>query len=575
MIAVLDSHVIDKIAAGEVVERPASVVKELLENAFDAGANAVQVEVEDGGLSRITVSDDGSAMDRADAERCVLRHATSKLRRVEDLDAIRSLGFRGEALSSIAAVADVTISTRPEKHAVGTRIRVVAGERESVEDYGGPAGTTVDVQRLFENVPARRKFMRSPATEQAHVVEAALRVALGTRRGGVVVGAGSRRLLDVPEDQEEPERVKAALGPRVREVIPFSHHDEAGVRVGGYIASLDTLRGDSKAIWFFVNGRFVRERMLQRALIDVFRPVLPAGRFPLAVLYVDVEPECVDVNVHPQKMEVRFSDNAAVYRAVSTALTRLVASSAFEQVDAFAQRQEPVRRAVQSFAERAREEGGAQRGSERQPGWSGRDSASRVLMEGSGDYRPPPLQRALPSPATRTESIGRRWAIQELSDSVLIVDLAAAAAAEAEAAMRDDCLPGGGLATSELMLPEVFEPAGVWRKRLDALCPELVRFGLEIDAVGPDRYALRSLPEALSDAAPRAILRALEGLDLKAPLDGGEAGRLIQGLAQTASVPDDADRRQGLAKRWWRAGEDRVVVFRVADDAFRSFLTLR
>ncbi|MEM9696773.1 MAG: DNA mismatch repair endonuclease MutL, partial [Myxococcota bacterium] len=567
---------IDKIAAGEVVERPASVVKELLENSFDAGASAVQVEVEEGGLSRITVSDDGAAMDRADAERCVLRHATSKLRAVEDLDAIRSLGFRGEALSSIAAVADVTISTRPEKLAVGTRIRMVAGQRESMEDYGGPAGTTVDVQRLFENVPARRKFMRSPATEQAHVVEAALRVALGTRRGGVVVGAGSRRLLDIPEDQDEPERVKAALGPRVREVLPFAHHDDAGVNVGGYVASLDTVRGDSKAIWFFVNGRFVRERMLQRALIDVFRPILPAGRFPLAVLYVDVDPESVDVNVHPQKMEVRFSDPASVYRAVSTALTRLVASSSSEQVDAFTGRTEPVRRAVHSFAERARHEPALARGPDVHARRSRGDApSSNVLAEGSGDYRPPPLQQTLPNPAARTESIGRRWAMQELSDSLLIVDLVAAVAAEAEAAMRDECLPGGGLATSELMLPEVFEPEGLWKDRIQALAPELTRFGLDIDLVGPNRFALRAQPKALCDTAPRAILKALEELELEAPLDAGDAGRLIHALAQTAMVPDDEAGREVVAKRWWRAGVDGVVAFRVTDDAFRSFLTLR
>lgn len=556
MIAVLDDHVIDQIAAGEVIERPASAVKELVENAFDAGAEAVQVDLEDGGLERITVSDDGRGMTADDARRCIHRHATSKLRTVEDLAAIRSYGFRGEALSSIGAVAEMTIATRRPEDPVGTRLEVVGGELCTAEDFGGPPGTTVDVRHLFFNTPARRKFMRSPATEQAHVVEAALRVALGARRGGVVVSAGARRLLDIPEDQPEEERVKAALGPRVRDLVSLLHNGDEGVTVSGYVTPLDTLRTDTKGTWFFVNGRFVRERLLQRALVEVFRPQLPAGRYPMAVVYIDVDPESVDVNVHPQKLEVRFSDSGAVYRALTAALTNLFARGAFSQTEVFPPR------------------AGAERATER---FFVREAAStpRPLARGSssgpspGAYRPPPLQAELPA-RTPAQSQARRWVLREREDSVVLVDLWELHRARAEGRLRDELAAGQSAEARELVLPEIFEPRRSVRERLDTLVAELLRFGLELGPAGPERYALRSIPAALGEVAPRAILDALTPLlpSLTSPIDADGAAAVLQALLSCVTIPASAD----------SAAVERAVrqrgpgVYELSDDELRRML---
>ncbi|MEO0813105.1 MAG: DNA mismatch repair endonuclease MutL [Myxococcota bacterium] len=556
MIAVLDDHVIDQIAAGEVIERPASAVKELVENAFDAGAEAVQVELEEGGLERITISDDGRGMTRDDSQRCILRHATSKLRTVEDLAAIHSYGFRGEALSSIAAVSELVISTRRPEDAVGTRVEVAGGELLSVNDYGGPSGTTVDIRGLFYNTPARRKFMRSPATEQAHVVESALRVALGARRGGVVVGAGTRRLLDIPEDQSEVERVKAALGPRVRDLIPLVAYSADSVTVSGFIAPLDTLRNDTKGTWFFVNGRFVRERLLQRALVEVFRPQLPPGRYPMAVIYIDVDATSVDVNVHPQKLEVRFSDSSAVFRALTGALTELFTSGAFSQREAFsAPPSNGVERATERFMARAED---APRPAYRTQG---------PVESRHGDYRPVPLQPELPSrPAASVDT--RRWALRERENTVVLVDLVAIAQHRVEARLRDELAAGESATAKELLLPEVFPAEGELAQAIDSLGEALQRIGLEIGPAGPERYALRTVPEALGEAKPAEVLECLLPMlkKLRSPLEGSQLAALLRALASTAPVPSDASQ----VDRAVRAGG--VGVFELTDEALRDLL---
>jgi DNA mismatch repair protein MutL len=322
-IVLLPSNVVDCIAAGEVLERPASCVKELLENSLDAGARLVQVDIEGGGLQSITVSDDGEGMSPQDVRMCVLRHATSKIRLAEDLFALHTLGFRGEALSSIAGVSKLTLISRRACDEVAFKCVVQAGQVVSESHVGAPYGTTVEVRDLFYQTPARLKFMKAPATEQAHVLDTCLKVMLGSRKAGLVVTSGGRRLLDLPENSPESERILAALGGRVEEVKPFSFHSE-GVHVSGYTTHPSLQRADGKSMWIFVNHRYVRDRMLQRAVLDGYRSHIERGMYPFAVVYIDVLPQAVDVNVHPQKTEVRFSDGSLVFRAVSAAVTQAV-----------------------------------------------------------------------------------------------------------------------------------------------------------------------------------------------------------------------------------------------------------
>lgn len=327
----LPSQVIDHIAAGEVIERPASVVKELLENAVDAGADAIEVTVEGGGLDRIEVTDNGRGMSPADADLCLERHATSKLFDAGDLLNISTLGFRGEALSSIASVSRLRVTTRRAEDAVATRIEVEAGVRLSRTQIGAPPGTTFEIRDLFFNTPARRKYLRAPSTEQTHVVRACQRVLLGAPGRGLVVRTPHRRLLHLPRGADESHRVSQALGRDVDELYSFTGERD-GVGVRGFIAPPHKARRDARGIWIFVNGRYVRDGMLQRALLDGCSLLFERGRYPVVALYLEVHASAaegqtsmhVDVNVHPQKTEVRFADGRNVFRAVAAVVTTAV-----------------------------------------------------------------------------------------------------------------------------------------------------------------------------------------------------------------------------------------------------------
>jgi DNA mismatch repair protein MutL len=317
-IIALDEHTVDQMAAGEVVERPASVAKELVENALDAGAARIHVTLEQGGLGALIVSDNGSGMHADDAQRCILRHATSKIRAIDDLTHIQTMGFRGEALSSIASVSRLTLTTREPHTDVGTRLVIEGGVVTSVTAAGSPVGTTLAVRDLFYNVPARRKFMRSPATEQAHVYDAMVRVMLAARRGGLVVQTQGRTLLDVPEGANATDRAQLALGRGVDHGVSIDLETE-GVLVTGVLTAGALARGETRRLWIFVNGRFVRDRSLQRAITTACAPGMGVDQ-PAALIYIDLPPDQVDVNVHPQKLEVRFFDASMVHRAVTQAL---------------------------------------------------------------------------------------------------------------------------------------------------------------------------------------------------------------------------------------------------------------
>ncbi len=316
-IRLLPEQLVNQIAAGEVVERPASVVKELCENALDAFATAVRVELVEGGLRTILVADDGCGMSREDALLCLERHATSKLQDAEGLKRIATMGFRGEALPAIASVARLTLTTREASAAAAVRLRVSGGKLEGVEEVGAPQGTSVIVEDLFFNTPARRKFLKRPETEAGHVSDAVVRLALSRSDVAFSLTSGSRRTLATQASPADPrERIAAALGPEVFEHLVPVDFARGQVRVHGHIASPDFTLSSARGLFTFVNGRFVRDRGLIAAVQRSFADVAMPGRQPAAVLFVDVPPEQVDVNVHPQKLEVRFCDARAVFEAV-------------------------------------------------------------------------------------------------------------------------------------------------------------------------------------------------------------------------------------------------------------------
>jgi DNA mismatch repair protein MutL len=307
---------VNKIAAGEVVERPASVVKELVENALDAEARSVHVEIEGGGAGLVRVRDDGEGMSRADAERALERHATSKLRRLEDLQAIATSGFRGEALPSIAAVSELVLRTREDDAVEGTEIALSHGRRLHVRAVGHPRGTTVEVRDLFGAVPARRKFLRSASTEAGHVAEAVTLLALARPQSGFFLRSGSRSILEAPPVDALAARLYQIFGARLLEdLLPVEGGaDWAGVR--GFVSRPDRPRPPRPSLRLYVNRRPVRDRALAKAVSEAYRGAGGGERGYEAFLFVEVPPHMVDVNVHPAKTEVRFAEARTVWTAV-------------------------------------------------------------------------------------------------------------------------------------------------------------------------------------------------------------------------------------------------------------------
>lgn len=316
-IRVLPAHLANQIAAGEVVERPASVVKELVENAVDAGARTVRVEIDAGGVGRIRVTDDGSGMSREEAVLALERHATSKIAVIEDLEAIRTLGFRGEALPSIASVAHFVLRTRTADELSGTEVRTEQGEHPGVAEIGFPVGTQVEVAELFYNTPARLKFLRSHATEAGHAIEAAVRIALCRPEVALTVVRDGKIAREFLRQSERSARVREAFPD---EPLYGAAGAFDGIAVQGWLGAPHRARSGASGLYTFVNGRHVRDKALLRAIAQAYGGTLEAGRYPVGAVFVDLDPREVDVNVHPQKSEVRFARSSAVVGVVTRCL---------------------------------------------------------------------------------------------------------------------------------------------------------------------------------------------------------------------------------------------------------------
>ena len=315
-IQILSPHLADLIAAGEVVERPASVVKELVENAFDAGARTVTVELRGGGATYLRVTDDGCGMAPEDAGIAFLRHATSKLHDAQGLEAIGTMGFRGEALAAISAVSHITLTTRRRGAPGGTHMTLDAGEIQDMYETGCPEGTTMIVRDLFYNTPARRKFLKTDRAEGAACAAAALRCALGRPDVSVRCIRDGEELFFSPGDNKLDSCVYSLLGRELAKTLLPCEGEVDGVRVHGFISSPAAGRGSRAQQHFFCNGRWIRSAALQAALEQAYRNTLLVGRFPACVLYVELSCAAVDVNVHPAKTEVKFSHERAVFDAV-------------------------------------------------------------------------------------------------------------------------------------------------------------------------------------------------------------------------------------------------------------------
>lgn len=320
-VRLLDTNTANQIAAGEVVEKPASVVKELVENALDAGADKIEVTIFAGGTEYIRVTDNGCGMSEADAKMAVLRHATSKLTKAEDLLSLNTLGFRGEALPSIASVSNFTLLTRPESEEFATSVHIDGGENTEVTASGGSTGTTVIVENLFFNVPARRKFLKTVSTEGRYISELLTRLALSRPDVRFKLVNNDKEVLSTPGDGDLEHAIRALYGKNVAENLLEVSLNDPKVRVSGFIGKPTLLKGTRQWQTFFVNGRCIGSKMLSKAMDHAYQSQIPKSGFPFAVINITVDTASVDVNVHPQKSEIKFSDDSLIYKAMYKALT--------------------------------------------------------------------------------------------------------------------------------------------------------------------------------------------------------------------------------------------------------------
>jgi len=334
-IRVLSDTLISQIAAGEVVERPASVLKELIENSLDAGATEVAVSLDAGGVKRIRVTDNGCGIDARDLPLAFARHATSKIKTLDDLERVRSLGFRGEALASIASVARVSLTSRPRDERHAAVLRAEGGQMEAPQPAAHAAGTTAEVVDLYFNTPARRKFLRTEATEFSHCEEVLSRAALSRPETVFSLRHNGRSILHLPAS-DLTRRTEAILGAEFAGSARPIREQIEGLALTGFLASPSFTRSSRDSQYLFVNGRFVRDKVLSHALREAYRDVLHGDRHPAFALFVDIDPLAVDVNVHPAKIEIRFRDSRAVHQFIYHAASKALAASATHAPVAYA-----------------------------------------------------------------------------------------------------------------------------------------------------------------------------------------------------------------------------------------------
>src|SRR6476469_3291693 len=347
-IQVLPDNLANQIAAGEVVERPASVIKELVENAIDAGATRLQIDVELGGRRLMRVVDDGEGMTRDDAILAFERHATSKIRTLDDLAAIGTLGFRGEALASIASVAKVEVITKTDVEPAATRVLVEGGRLIDVKDAARDRGTTISVRDLFFNTPARRKFMRSEATENYHLTSIVTHYALANPEIAFTLTNNGREVLRVSPARDLRERAFQIFGANLIEsLLPVQGGREFIATVSGFVSAPRERRTTRDSQYFFVNRRFVRDKTIAGGLLEGYRSILPHGVYPVAFLFVDIPLEEIDVNVHPAKTEIRFRRTEAVKDVIAEAVRGALASAGIV-AETTVREIEPVGHAVES-----------------------------------------------------------------------------------------------------------------------------------------------------------------------------------------------------------------------------------
>mgnify|MGYP000929365467 FL=1 len=537
-IQILPEAVASQIAAGEVIERPASVVKELLENALDAGARQVTVRVEDAGRRLMEIADDGAGITAAELPLAVTRHATSKLQSAEDLFHIQTLGFRGEALASIGSVSRLTLTSRPGLHPVGARLVVEGGTLRANEPMGAPEGTVVRVENLFFNVPARLKFLKRDITERQQIDALVTRYALAYPQVRFSLFQDGRAVLQTSGNGDRREILASLLGvDTARQMIEVALEDP-DIRVQGYISPVALTRSNRREITFFVNGRWVQDTALSTALLQAYRTLLMVGRFPLAVLFVELDAEAVDVNVHPAKAEVRFRSPDTVFSGVQRAVRRaLLTSSPVPQVStgwqppqtpALGQGALDLHSAIRPAID---------------PAWdmaadlAAAEKSEQAAAHTANTQTPSALPPSGMLPLLRlVGQVGGTYLVAEGPDGLYLIDQHAAH----ERVLFERMMGGltAPLAGQALLEPAVMQLPAAQAALLSEQIPLLSRLGFEIEPFGPNTFRVRAIPALITGSDPAAAVRVLveDFEEDETPLQAEREARLVARICKRAAV---------------------------------------
>ncbi|MHB8381820.1 MAG: DNA mismatch repair endonuclease MutL [Candidatus Binataceae bacterium] len=565
LIHILPEQVASQIAAGEVVERPASAVKELVENSLDAGAGRIDITIERGGCARFAVTDDGCGMSREDAILALRRHATSKIRSAADLTAIRTLGFRGEALASIASVARMTLRTRRDDAATAVEIAATGGEIEEVRESAAAAGTQIDVRELFFNTPARLKFLKTVATEQGAIAEAIQRVALGNHRVAFSLTADGRVMFDLIRAASALERVRQIFGAKLAERMLGFESGRDPVRVRGLATMSQESFASARMIFTFVNGRVVRDKLLARAITQAYQTLLPRGRYPAVVLFVELRHEEVDVNVHPMKTEVRFRNSGAVFEAVYRALRDRLSNQSEGAQDRLPDAAAPIgASATSGIADPAATLARAPESLPRDFSAPAIDAVRvepRALRLVPDAARPVATQRALGLGFTAAADPPREGAHPEASvpmysalrvlgqifagyialesdEGLILVDQHAAHERVTFEKLRAE-LRNGGVRIQALLVAATIELNPARAAQIKGAIPELRAMGFDVESFGPSALVLKGTPAVFGPQGGARLLSDMIDSIGETPIRaGGEAAfeNLLKQLACHGSV---------------------------------------
>ena len=518
----LPADLANQIAAGEVVERPASVVKELVENALDAGARRIAIAIELGGKKLIRVDDDGEGMEPEDARLALERHATSKIADADDLGAIRTLGFRGEALPSIASVSHLTLRTRARGATTGTEIRVDAGAIGSTRDVGVPEGTSIEVADLFYNLPARRKFLKSDTAETTQISRLATQLALGYPEVGFVVTSGGRTLLQCPPSSSVKERFFQVFGDRP-DLIEVSKQ-AGGLRIEGYVAALGDQGPVRGAQNVFVNRRIVKDRTIAHAIGDAYRVATIKERSPEVHLFLSIAPDRVDVNVHPTKAEVRFLEQSLVHEVLRRALGETLGQGRapelqFQIEQAGAPEAQPM--AIPGIL-------------------AGAIVANRWAETPDSPISIPVLDPGSAGAESKTANLRPMIPLGQFRDTFIIgVDDEGVAIIDQHVAHErvlfeqiTERLTAGRLESQRLLTPILIELSLAQRQALAQHTSALDRFGMEIEDFGGGSVRLSAVPALLQPAECEAAVRALAD-DLEGFASGSRVDEALRRIAAT------------------------------------------